>query len=124
MSDERNDARVLEIALKLADGEAVALDALDGLDARLARGFGRLAAIAKQCAGDAPTEARWGHLRNLRPAGSGSYGEVFRAYDPTLDRDVALKLKRVDGDGHHQCRVDAAGQRGQARCRDLRGGRT
>ncbi len=34
----------------------------------------------------------WGHLTLLEVVGRGSFGEVYRARDPRLDRDVALKL--------------------------------
>lgn len=36
--------------------------------------------------------ARWLHLEILGPAGSGAFGDVYRARDPRLDREVALKL--------------------------------
>ena len=40
-----------------------------------------------------PTEpATWGHLRLIERIGRGTFGEVFRAWDPRLDREVALKL--------------------------------
>jgi serine/threonine protein kinase len=42
----------------------------------------------------APTE--WGHLRVRERIGLGSFGEVFRAWDSKLDRDVALKLLPED----------------------------
>lgn len=38
----------------------------------------------------------WGHLKVVEKLGGGSTGEVFRAYDPILDREVALKLWRSD----------------------------
>lgn len=38
---------------------------------------------------------QWGHLRLLEPVGKGSFGEVYRAWDTHLDREVALKLLRT-----------------------------
>src|SRR5262249_7901303 len=38
---------------------------------------------------------RWGHLTLRERVGSGVFGEVYRAYDDQLDRDVALKLLRT-----------------------------
>jgi tetratricopeptide (TPR) repeat protein len=37
----------------------------------------------------------WGPLRLLELVGRGSFGDVYRAQDPRLDRDVALKLLRA-----------------------------
>jgi TolB-like protein/Tfp pilus assembly protein PilF len=34
----------------------------------------------------------WGHLRLIEPIGRGTFGDVFRAWDTRLDREVALKL--------------------------------
>ena len=39
---------------------------------------------------------RFGHLTVLEPLGAGSQGDVWRAYDPLLDLEVALKLRKVD----------------------------
>ena len=38
---------------------------------------------------------RWGHLRLLEPVGRGTFGQVYRAWDTHLDREVALKLLRT-----------------------------
>jgi serine/threonine protein kinase len=37
---------------------------------------------------------RWGHLEILERIGVGGFGEVYRARDPKLEREVALKLLR------------------------------
>ena len=41
----------------------------------------------------------WGPFERLQCVGSGAFGEVYRAFDPTLQRHVALKLLRPRGDG-------------------------
>ena len=38
------------------------------------------------------TLERWGPFEHLQRVGRGSFGEVYRAFDPTLQRHVALKL--------------------------------
>ena len=40
----------------------------------------------------APT---WGHLQLLERIGGGAFGEVYRAFDPRLGREVALKVLRA-----------------------------
>ena len=47
----------------------------------------------------APDPLRWGHLENLKRIGEGVFGTVFRAWDTSLEREVALKLCRRADDG-------------------------
>jgi len=51
--------------------------------------------IRTRASGESPaTQAleRWGPFERLQRVGRGSFGEVYRAFDPTLQRQVALKL--------------------------------
>jgi tetratricopeptide (TPR) repeat protein len=41
--------------------------------------------------------ARWGALHVLAKVGHGRFGDVYRAWDPALDREVALKILRRTG---------------------------
>ena len=45
----------------------------------------------------ASTGVRWGRLLLQERVGAGVYGEVFRAFDESLRRDVAVKLLRPSG---------------------------
>ncbi len=47
-------------------------------------------------AAEEPALFRWGHLTVIEKLGDGSFAEVFRAYDPLLDQEVALKLRRAE----------------------------
>ena len=40
---------------------------------------------------DRPVPETWGHLKILGRIGRGAFGDVYRAWDTRLDREVALK---------------------------------
>ena len=43
-----------------------------------------------------PVSEVWGDFRLRARVGHGSFGEGYRAFDPDLEREVALKLPRPD----------------------------
>jgi eukaryotic-like serine/threonine-protein kinase len=52
--------------------------------------------IDAQAAGAASDLGRWGELILIEEIGRGSFGTVYRAHDPQLDRPVAVKLLQRD----------------------------
>jgi serine/threonine-protein kinase len=49
------------------------------------------------------TVRRWGRLEVRERLGRGAFGDVYRAWDGNLDREVALKLVEVDELGDREC---------------------
>lgn len=99
------DASLQAEVLSLLEAEA-ALEEPPGGDARsslfLELSFGSLARLLGSPPPEPPFPTppfRWGPLEVLAPLGAGSFGRVYRAHDPTLRRDVALKLRPVDEKG-------------------------
>src|SRR5262245_18817428 len=96
IADSVSDARPVDwnAAGTRADeaGEQASLQALRDV-ARIAefnRDLQRSPRPAEGDGGAAPLH--WGDLTLLEPAGSGASGQVWRAWDPTLRREVALKF--------------------------------
>jgi hypothetical protein len=98
------DDDALRLARAIGDEAEVDWDE-QGADSELGRRLRRVEAVATAFRqlredNDEPGRGgvlfRWGHLEVLEQLGEGAFGEVFRARDPRLERDVALKLRRRD----------------------------
>lgn len=105
MADKRSRDPLLDAALDAADGHSNALEpALDDEARRVHGNLDKLAALRQVFAAHGEASegghpaAHWGHLRIEGLIGEGSFGRVYRAFDPVLQRDVALKLRRGHGD--------------------------
>jgi len=55
--------------------------------------LGPEAPVAGRSPGSEPALFRWGPLKVLERLDTGAFGEVFRAWEPALQREVALKLR-------------------------------
>jgi len=101
------DQSLFDAAGRIADGEMVDWPTVtstasshderilvDGLAlvARVAAGHRRLHELLPEDQRPDFDRARWGHLDLLNVVGRGSYGTVYRAWDPRLERLVALKV--------------------------------
>ncbi len=113
-----NGAALLPLAESIADGALVDWDAVEaaasqhnqavirqlrvlsslaGLHRSLPSEPGAApAALLAQRAGAAPAIGNWAHLTLIERLGGGTFGEVYRAWDRHLEREVALKLLRAD----------------------------
>ncbi|MEM9302293.1 MAG: serine/threonine-protein kinase [Pseudomonadota bacterium] len=104
MSEER---WLEDFSLAIADGQTPDNSGRVGDDSDEARAAARLLELAtlrsvfqSRMAGAEADEPLcpfdWGRLEVLEVIGQGSFARVYRAHDPVLDRDVALKLFRHD----------------------------
>jgi len=91
---------VTDVAGAILDGAPVdwlsAESTADEIERPLIQELKLLATLAKlhrqPSAPHAQPLHQWGHLKVLDRIGRGAFGEVFRAWDTRLDREVALKL--------------------------------
>src|SRR5262249_50243943 len=90
MEHTPNDPLVDEAAA-VADRRPAAATSSEGL--RLLDRLLRLFGTNEGDEPSAPSLFAWGSLEVRRKLGEGSFGEVFAAWDATLHREVALKLR-------------------------------
>lgn len=102
---EAADPRLLEAAEAVAEGGAVDWASQAADTPELAGAFEELQVLAQMHGAlrslegnaserDAAVLFRWGDLEVLARLGEGHAGEVWSAWDPSLEREVALKLAR------------------------------
>jgi len=82
---------------ELGESDAASLSGLREIE-QLAQGFRHLQVSAIAPKTPASNKFRFGNLQVLETIGSGAQGEVWRAYDPLLDLQVALKLRKIDSE--------------------------
>src|SRR4051812_22609780 len=107
-------ARVVQLAAAVADGQCPDWNAAESaaeneeeralirhLRSASVIGHGHACLYSSSLVGEVlgprwslPSGATWGSLRIVEKVGRGRFGDVYRAWDPTLDREVALKLLR------------------------------
>ena len=112
--DEEDDGPIGDLAQAVLDGDPIDWPAAESIGheaSRLIRDLRLVDAISRaqreslidvglsEGSLDVP-QRRWGHLRITERIGGGAFGEVYRAWDTRLERDVALKLFPVDDAGN------------------------
>ena len=108
-----------EALKRLADGAPIDWTAVDSEDApeslrarieplkiiaAVAEIARSLPAHSEQARGD--DLLTWGHLKILARVGGGAFGDVYRAWDSRLDREVALKIQKRPDDSASSSIID------------------
>ncbi|HET7217514.1 MAG TPA: protein kinase [Vicinamibacterales bacterium] len=110
MSGTPDDAWLIALGAAVSDGSPVDWEqaerlATDPEKREIVRNMRRLASVVsahrsdvgdldeRVAIEDTPATVRhWRHIVLFEPIGAGAFGTVYRGWDPTLDRDVAVKL--------------------------------
>ena len=112
MDEERVDPELLKAAEAVSDARPVDWEVGTGAPADLGRTLAKLRVLESiagvhrggaTALGEAPPDGgafRWGPLVARERIGDGAFSEVWRAWDPELRREVALKLRRDGANGH------------------------
>jgi eukaryotic-like serine/threonine-protein kinase len=97
-----DDDRLVRLAADIADGADVSWSAVEGRlageerelahELRLLQRVAEVHTRSEPARAWLPPGAEWGSVRIVERIGGGTFGEVYRAFDPRLDREVALKL--------------------------------
>jgi serine/threonine protein kinase len=95
MTPDVDDPWLLALGAAIADGKTVDWDAAlrsapDAERRVLVEGMRRVAELA--AAHSAQPTGKWRHLLLYEKIGEGASGDVYRGWDPRLERDVAVKL--------------------------------
>lgn len=98
---EEFDSDLLRVAGAVSDGKSVDWDKEASTRPDLSdslRSLQAVAGVAVACGSELESEeilTQWGRLEIRERIGWGTFGEVYRAYDPVLQLEVALKLLRA-----------------------------
>jgi hypothetical protein len=101
------DARLVDLALRVVDDAPVDWEGARDTAADLSETLERLRQIQSVAQAHRRERSsveraeevavfRWGELRAVEKLGEGGFAEVWRAWEPALAREVALKLRRAD----------------------------